>query len=588
MSHNQVGNNSNRDIIPLQIDELVDCQQEKAIANDPAKPIGEVTLVKDFLPPPEQLVSKKRMKKILLLSANPLNTTQLRVDEEMREIKEGLRRSQQRDNFVIETGEAVRYRDIRRAILDHEPNILHFSGHGAGEEGLIFEDETGQPKLVKADALGRLFELFADKIECVVLNACYSEIQAKAIVEHIPYVVGMNKAIADKAAIEFAVGFYDGLGAGKSVKFAYKLGCNSIEIAGIPEHLTPQLLSNTEAIVADPIVQFQVKKQSDYYIERPPIEQRCYQELLTDGALIRVKGAEKMGKTLLLEQLASFAQQQDYKSVYLDCLLPGNSILDESSQFLRWLCKRVSKQLKLPDEVDNCWGDLSPNTDCTDYFEDYILDELTTPLVLQLDNIEQIFNKKSALDFFSMIRSWWGMRHKRSWKNLRLVLSYSTEELPKLPIHQSPFNVGLEIKLPEFNQEQVIELIKSHNLNWEQDNIDKLMAMVSGHPFLISEGINYLANYPDSTLNDILEKAHTEEGIYAAYLQHHWSTLEQDKELSDTLKKIVESEQAIAISPKYSYILEKMGLICKEGNQVKPRCQMYRLYFQERLKTLTW
>ncbi len=79
------------------------------------------------------------MKKLLLLSANPKDTTQLRVDEEMREIREGLRRSKQRENFVIETAQAVRYRDIRRAILDHEPNIVHFSGHGSEQNGLIFE-----------------------------------------------------------------------------------------------------------------------------------------------------------------------------------------------------------------------------------------------------------------------------------------------------------------------------------------------------------------------------------------------------------------------------------------------------------------
>ncbi len=203
------------------------------------------------------------MKKLLLLSANPKDTTQLRVDEEMREIREGLRRSKQRENFVIETALAVRYRDIRRAILDHEPNIVHFSGHGAGEEGLIFEDETGQSKLVEADALARLFELFADSIECVVLNACYSEVQAKAISEHIPYVVGMDKEIGDKAAIEFAVGFYDGLGAGKSVGFAYKLGCNSIEIAGIPEHLTPQLLSNPDAIASQSSSESNIKEPTE-------------------------------------------------------------------------------------------------------------------------------------------------------------------------------------------------------------------------------------------------------------------------------------------------------------------------------------
>ena len=181
-------------------------------------------------------------KKILFLSANPKGTSQLRLDEEIREIKEGLRRSKKREGFAIETGHAVRYREIWRAILDSGPNIVHFSGHGLGDEGLVFEDEAGQQKLVGAEALAGLFKLFADQIECVVLNVCYSEVQARAIVEHIPFVVGMNKAIGDRAAIEFAIGFYDGLGAGKTVEFAYELGCNSIKMAGIPEHLTPQLL----------------------------------------------------------------------------------------------------------------------------------------------------------------------------------------------------------------------------------------------------------------------------------------------------------------------------------------------------------
>ncbi|MDJ0797967.1 MAG: pentapeptide repeat-containing protein [Calothrix sp. MO_167.B12] len=180
---------------------------------------------------------------ILLLSANPVNTTKLRLDEEMREIKEGLKRAKQREQFIIETSEAVRYRDIHRAILDHEPQIIHFSGHGYGEDGLAFEDETAQIKLIDAEALGELFELFSDQVECVVLNACYSEIQATAIAQHINYVIGMNQEIPDRAAIEFAIGFYDALGAGKSVEFAHKLGCNLIKRAGVPGALIPQLLT---------------------------------------------------------------------------------------------------------------------------------------------------------------------------------------------------------------------------------------------------------------------------------------------------------------------------------------------------------
>ncbi|KYC40225.1 TIR domain-containing protein [Scytonema hofmannii PCC 7110] len=187
------------------------------------------------------------MQKVLILAANPEGTVRLRLDKELRDIAEGLRRAQERDRFTLEQQVAVRPRDIQRALLDHKPQIVHFSGHGAGEEGLVFEDEVGQPKLVSGDALAGLFRLFANKIECVVLNGCYSEVQAKAIAQHIKSVVGMSRKIGDKAAIEFAVGFYDALGAGYPFEFAYELGCSAIQMAGIKEHSTPVLLKKSEA-----------------------------------------------------------------------------------------------------------------------------------------------------------------------------------------------------------------------------------------------------------------------------------------------------------------------------------------------------
>lgn len=194
------------------------------------------------------------VKTILVLAANPKGTPPLRLREEVRLLQLGLERSGYRDRFAIEERWAVTAIDMRRALLDDcKPQIVHFSGHGTGSEnsenelsstkpeGLIFEDDTGQPKLVSGEALASLFALFSDQVECVVLNACYSAVQAKAIAQHIPYVVGMKQVIGDKAAIEFAIGFYDALLAGRSVEFAHKLGCNAIQMAGIPEHLTPQL-----------------------------------------------------------------------------------------------------------------------------------------------------------------------------------------------------------------------------------------------------------------------------------------------------------------------------------------------------------
>lgn len=211
------------------------------------------------------------VKTILVLAANPKDTNPLRLGEEVREIQAGLERSKYRDRFRIEQRWAVRPRDVQRALLDTSPQIVHFSGHGIGvasssdapddsrkavvisaetgavqtgkpaPEGLLFEDVTGQSKLVSTEAIANLFSLFSDEVECVVLNACYSAAQADAIAQHIPYVVGMKKAIGDRAAIKFSLGFYDGLLAGRPVEFAYKLGCNAIELDNIPEQLTPVL-----------------------------------------------------------------------------------------------------------------------------------------------------------------------------------------------------------------------------------------------------------------------------------------------------------------------------------------------------------
>ena len=169
------------------------------------------------------------IRKILVLAANPRNTSLLRLDEEVREIDEGLRRANKREQFKLEQKWAVRSRDFYRAILDYQPTIVHFCGHAAGEDGIILENETKQAAYIQADALASMFKLFArNGVECVVLNACYSEVQAEAISQHINYVIGMNWAIGDKAAINFAVAFYDALGAGQDIEFAFELGCSQI------------------------------------------------------------------------------------------------------------------------------------------------------------------------------------------------------------------------------------------------------------------------------------------------------------------------------------------------------------------------
>lgn len=183
---------------------------------------------------------------ILLLAADPTNASRLRIGEEFREIQEKLQLAKLREKFKIEQRTSVRPTDLSQVLLDLQPQILHFSGHGMESGALCFENQIGQIHPISPDALAALFGQFKDQVKCVLLNACYSKIQAIAISEHIDYVIGMNKAIGDKAAIAFAIGFYQGLGAGRTIEGAYKLGCVQVRLQGIPEHLTPVLVKQGE------------------------------------------------------------------------------------------------------------------------------------------------------------------------------------------------------------------------------------------------------------------------------------------------------------------------------------------------------
>jgi len=264
--------------------------------------------------------------KIVVLAANPKTTEPLRLDQEVREIDEGLRRSKNRDWLSVEKRFAVRTIDLRRALLDLKPRILHFSGHGAGEEGILLEDETGHPQLVKAEPLANLFKLFKDCIECVILNACYSEFQAEAIKKHINYVIGMNQAIGDKAAIKFSTGFYDAIGAGRTIEDAFELGKNAIELDGISEDLIP-VLKKKSVLTFFPTIQHGLSDATEQASStRKELDQQLFKSFLevlpSNGSIRFIKEANMAGFSFSLEnlnQLYTFLHEwTDAKHEFID------------------------------------------------------------------------------------------------------------------------------------------------------------------------------------------------------------------------------------------------------------------------------
>ena len=329
-----------------------------------------------------------------------------------------------------------------------------------------------------------------------------------------------------------------------------------------------------------------VPLNSPLYIKRPPVEELAAKEIHKPGCVIRIKAPKKMGKSSLLHRIIAHSRTSSYKTIYIDFQEADNIIFNSLDKFLRWFCANVSRQLNLTPKLDDYWDeDMGSKVSCKIYFETYLLNQIDSPIVLALNEVNRIFEYPTiARDFLPMLRFWHEVAQQvENWQKMRLIVVHTTESYAPLHINQSPFNVGLAIALPHFNLEQVQDLAQRYGLNWEDTTAtQQLMEMVGGHPYLINLALYYLCR-EEMTLSELLQKAPTQTGIYSNHLRGHLLTLRQQPELSAALNKVVTSDSSVEIDPIIAYKLESMGLIELDGNLSKPSCELYRQYFQENL-----
>lgn len=327
---------------------------------------------------------------------------------------------------------------------------------------------------------------------------------------------------------------------------------------------------------------------ADPYIERPDLASRCLKTFLQPGSLLRIKALRQMGKTSLLDRTLDQVQQEGYRVVSLSLTLADHRILTELDKFLRWFCHVISRELHLPCTLEQYWeAEFGSKINCTTYFEEYLLPTDENPLVLALDDVDLIFpHPEISEDFFGLLRFWHERAKSRPlWKQLRLVVAYSTEIYIPLNINQSPFNVGVRVELPEFSFTQTQQFAQLYQLYWTPTQIQQLMEMVGGHPKLLKMAFTHLKNYPDTTLSQLLTMAPTHAGIYSIYLLELLLELRKNNSLVQAFYEVIQSTKPVQLEPIDAYQLNRMGLIqLLDNDEAIPRCRLYREYFNTYLR----
>lgn len=305
------------------------------------------------------------------------------------------------------------------------------------------------------------------------------------------------------------------------------------------------------------------------------------------GQTLTIKGPRQMGKSSLLMRTIKAGLDSGKRVALLDFQLVDEESKADANIFFRRFASSIAEQLELPDNVLRFWDSgYSDPQNCTRYVEREILQPLNVPCVIAIDETDSVFRTSFSADFFAMLRSWHGLRAhpiRRSWKNLDIILSTSTE--PQFFIdrpHESPFNVGVVLPLEDFLPEQVARLNALHPRPLSDGDVQRLYALIGGHPYLTRKALYMVASStPTSSVEELFAHAIEDAGPFGDHLRYYLLRLQGKPELISMFRQTIERR-----SGGDELLIHRLlgaGLVRREGNKVLPRCDLYARYFSERL-----
>lgn len=231
---------------------------------------------------------------------------------------------------------------------------------------------------------------------------------------------------------------------------------------------------------------------------------------------------------------------------------------------------------------------MGSKSNATNYFNDVILANLDSSLVIAIDELSQLFVYPDiASEFLALLRTWSERAKARVidsnlWHKLRLVSVHSTEIMMPASINPSLLNTGQVIELAELTPTQVQDLAFRSEQELTEQQIKQLMTLLGGHPYRLQLAFFYLQQQT-ITLEELLENSAIATDLYAEHLKQQWWNLQRYPELWTVFTEIVRQPSPVGCEAEQASQLQNMGLVHRQGLQVSLACELFRPFFCDRL-----
>lgn len=352
---------------------------------------------------------------------------------------------------------------------------------------------------------------------------------------------------------------------------------NTISLHNPLPEFDPRILESLEAPggVVKLRDKFYIEREADTYLKR---------EIVKSGTTTTIRAARQMGKSSLMVRGMQHARQQGAKIVNLDLQRVDTDYLASLDAFLRYLAEFMVHKLRLNlAEVEKAWqGALGTQDKLTYLMEDYILPETDNAIILALDEVDRLLLTPFHTSFFALLRSWHNSRaFDEAWDKLNMIMVISTEPYLLIDdVNQSPFNVGLELTLDDFDETLLRELNQLHGSPVSQADFPHLLMLFGGHPYLTRKALYTLLSEQMSWA-ELIKVAATNQGPFGDHLRRHQWLLRDEPYLRAALKQIIETN--ICTEQMALFRLLQAGLIKGSGDFYICRCDLYRIYLEDKL-----